>query len=110
MELARAVIELDISQRFPEDDATRVAVDVVDIGSLAFVFWPGELSGAYEQLCQAGTDRHLVLVTNANDYVNYLPAPGQFAEGGYEVDASPFSPAAGEAFVRGVVGLVPRAE
>ena len=61
-------------------------VDVVDVGQLALVFWPGELAGAYEQLCQAGADRHVVLITNANDYVNYLPAPHQFAEGGYEVD------------------------
>ncbi len=76
---------------------------------LALVFWPGELSGAYEQLCQAGTDRHLILVTNANDYVNYLPAPHQFAEGGYEVDSTPFAAAAGQVFVSSVTGLVPRA-
>ena len=70
------------------------------------MFWPGELAGAYEQLCQAGADRHVVLVTNANDYVNYLPAPHQFAEGGYEVDATPFAPEGGAAFVAGITDLV----
>ena len=106
VELARAVIELDIAQRFPEGDSAPVPVSVVDIGPIALVFWPGELAGAYEQLCQAATGRHLILATNANDYVNYLPAPHQFAEGGYEVDASPFAPGAGERFVSGIAKLV----
>jgi hypothetical protein len=106
VELARAVIELDIAQRFPEGDRARVPVSVVEIGPIALVFWPGELAGAYEQLCQASTGRHLILATNANDYVNYLPAPHQFAEGGYEVDASPFAPGAGERFISAITRLV----
>jgi hypothetical protein len=106
VELARAVIELDIAQRFPDGESSNVLVDLVEIGNLVLVFWPGELSGEYERLCQEETNRHVVLVTNSNDYVNYLPAPRQFAEGGYEVDASPFTAEGGLAFVRGVRRLV----
>jgi hypothetical protein len=106
VELARAVIELDIAQRFPEGDNAPVPVSILDIGPIALAFWPGELAGAYEQLCQDASDRHLIVATNANDYVNYLPAPYQFAEGGYEVDASPFAPGAGEQFVAALTSFV----
>jgi len=110
IELARAVIELDISQRFPDGERASVPADLVSIGDLAIVFWPGELAGAYERLCQDESDRAVLLVTNANDYVNYLPAPHQFAEGGYEVDASPFASQAAREFVDGVVRLVSKGE
>lgn len=105
VEAARALIEHDIAQRFPHGDDAEIPVAVVDVGPLAFVFWPGELSGAYEALCQVG-DRHGILVTNANDYVNYLPAREQFGEGGYEVDASPFAATAPDRFVAAVRSLL----
>lgn len=105
VEAARALIEHDISERFPHGDEAGIPVAVVDVGPLAFVFWPGELSGAYEALCQVG-DRHGILVTNANDYVNYLPTREQFGEGGYEVDASPFGATAPDRFVAAVRAIL----
>jgi hypothetical protein len=101
VEAARALIEHDIAERFPHGEEASIPVGVVDVGPLAFVFWPGELSGAYEALCQV-SDRHGILITNANDYVNYLPTREQFAEGGYEVDASPFAASAPDRFVAAV--------
>ena len=102
---ARALIEHDIAERFPHGDDADIPVAVVDIGPLAFVFWPGELSGSYEALCQVG-ERYGILVTNANDYVNYLPTREQFDEGGYEVEASPFAVTAPDRLVAAVQSIL----
>jgi len=102
---ARALIEHDIAERFPHGDEADIPVAAVDVGPLAFVFWPGELSGSYEALCQIG-ERYGILVTNANDYVNYLPTQEQFDEGGYEVEASPFAATAPDRLVAAVQSIL----
>lgn len=91
VEVARALIELDIAERFDRGGPGRLSVGVVRVGELVLLFWPGELSGAYERAFQGHNASHVVTVTNANDNVNYLPTAEQFSEGGYEVDASPFT-------------------
>jgi len=106
VELARALIQDSIVQRFPAGAEARVPVDLLAVGPIAFVFWPGELSGAYESLIQKVTSQHIIVVTNANDYVNYLPTPEQFSEGGYEVESSPFAPTAGDALVHSLAAFL----
>jgi hypothetical protein len=94
-ELGKAMIEEDICLRFPDGESGRVELSVLAAGPLLLVGWPLELSGAYDAALRAEAgDRHLVVATSVNDFLNYLPWRTQFPEGGYEVDATPFAPEA----------------
>ena len=94
VDLQRALIEQDLAERFPDGDTGRARPVAIRLGDeLALVGWPGELSGAYDHAFQAAAQPvHVITATNVCDSVGYLPAYPQFAEGGYEVDASPFLP------------------
>lgn len=108
-DFAKALIQEDICVRFPTGDAGTVDVYGIAIGPLLIVGWPLELSGAYDAAMRAqAPDHHLVVVTTVNDYMNYLPWSDQFAEGGYEVDATPFTVAAPELAVLAIGELARR--
>ena len=65
------------------------------------------MSGAYDRAFQdAAAPVHAIVATSVGDSVGYLPAYEQFAEGGYEVDASPFLPVAAERAVECAGSLV----
>ena len=108
VDLQRALIEQDLAERFPDGDTGRARPVVIQLGDeLALVGWPGELSGAYDHAFQAAAQPvHVITATNVCDSVGYLPAYEQFAEGGYEVDASPFLPDASTRAIDGVARLV----
>lgn len=108
VDLQRALIEQDLAERFPAGDTGRARPVVIRLGEeLALVGWPGELSGAYDHAFQAAAQPvHVITATNVCDSVGYLPAYEQFAEGGYEVDASPFLPDASARAIDGVARLV----
>ncbi len=107
VDLQRAIIEQELSTRFPEGDSGSARLALIRFGDVALLGWPGELSGAYDRAFQdAAAPVHAIVATSVGDSVGYLPAYEQFAEGGYEVDASPFLPVAAERAVECAGSLV----
>jgi hypothetical protein len=67
------------------------------IGDTALVSIPGELFTELGQEIQAGSPfARTILVGLANDSIGYIPPHHCFAEGGFEIEASPLEPGAGE--------------
>jgi len=107
VDLQRAVIEQELCWRFPAGDSGRAQLTLIRVGDVALVGWPGELCGAYDRAFHAaGAPVHTIVATSVGDSVGYLPAYEQFAEGGYEVDASPFLPSAAQLAVERAGSLV----
>jgi hypothetical protein len=76
-----------------------VEVQGVAIDDTVLLTIPGELFTELGQDAQAASPfGRTVLVGLANDSVGYIPPRTCFAEGGFEIEASPFEPGAGEIF------------
>jgi len=101
-ELAQALIQEDLANRYGKATEAEVPFAVVRIGPLRLVTWPGELSGDYERAFQADDATPITTVTSAGGYIGYLPVASQFPEGGYEVVASAFSAEAPDLLIAAV--------
>lgn len=72
----------------------------IRIGSLAFLSCPGEPFLEISQRIVAGSPFEYTLFSGySNGAFGYLPTRQAFDEGGYEIEASPFAPAAAEVLI-----------
>jgi hypothetical protein len=72
----------------------------IRVGSLAFLSCPGEPFLEISQRIVAGSPfPHTLFSGYSNGAFGYLPTRQAFDEGGYEIDASPFAPAAAEVLI-----------
>ena len=67
------------------------------LGELAFVGLGGEVFHEIGQAIKTASPfRHTFVFTHCNDAAGYVPTRASYADGGYEVQSSPFAPGAGE--------------
>jgi hypothetical protein len=72
-------------------------VQYLAIDEIALVTLPGEMFTELGQEIQAASPfARTILVGLANDSIGYIPPRACFAEGGFEIEASPLEPGAGE--------------
>jgi hypothetical protein len=77
------------------------------VGDVAFVGLGGEVFHEIGSAIKAASPfRHTFVITHCNGAAGYLPTKEAYPEGGYEVETSPFGPAAAEAVVREAVRLL----
>ena len=93
-----------------EAEEISVQVQVMRIGNLALVAWPGEM------FCQLGLDLKArspaattFVVELANDYIGYVPTRAGFEQGGYEIwlaRSAKVASGTGEAMVESTLRLL----
>lgn len=70
------------------------------VGDLAFVGWGGEVFNEIGQAIKAASPfRATFIFTHCNGAAGYVPTRPSYAEGGYEVQSSPFAPGADEQLI-----------
>ena len=77
------------------------------IGPVALVGFPGEPFSEIGARVKAGSPfPHTLFSGYTNDYLGYVPIAEAYAEGGYEVDTSPFQPDSADRVVEGSLALL----
>lgn len=77
------------------------------IGPVALVGFAGEPFSEIGARVKAGSPfTHTLFSGYTNDYLGYVPIADAYAEGGYEVDTSPFLPEAADRVVEGRLALL----
>jgi neutral ceramidase len=84
----------------PTDASTPLVVTVACVGDIAFVGLGGEVFTEIGQAIKnASPFSYTFVLTHCNGAAGYLPTRSSYAEGGYEVQSSPFGPGADERLV-----------
>lgn len=87
----------------------RAEIQVISVGSVAFVGVPGELFVELGQrIKKASPFRSTFIVGLANDSIGYIPTLEAYAEGSYEPTSSRLAPGAGEKVAGTAVSLLKR--
>jgi len=72
-------------------------ITVARLGEIAFVGWGGEVFNEVGRKVKSMSPfTHTVVITHCNGAAGYVPIRSSYAEGGYEVQSSPFGPGADE--------------
>lgn len=70
------------------------------VGDVAFVGFGGEVFNKIGQAIKTASPfRSTFILTHCNGAAGYVPTRASYAEGGYEVQSSPFAPGAGEQLI-----------
>lgn len=70
------------------------------VGKVAFLGWGGEVfSELGKKVKETSPFTHTIILTHCNGAAGYVPTASSYAEGGYEVQTSPYAPEAAEALV-----------
>ncbi len=70
------------------------------VGDIAFVGWGGEVFNEIGQAVKSASPfRTTFIFTHSNGAAGYVPTRPSYAEGGYEVQSSPFAPGADERLI-----------
>lgn len=87
----------------------RTEIQVIAIGSVAFVGVPGELFVEFGlEIQQASPFAHTIIVELANDSIGYIPTRVAFEQGGYEPTTSRLLPSGGELITAKAIELLKR--
>jgi len=77
------------------------------VGEVAFVGWGGEVFNEVGKTVKAGSPfRQTFILTHCNGAAGYVPIRASYAEGGYEVQSSPFGPGAAELLAKETLRLL----
>lgn len=70
------------------------------VGKVAFLGWGGEVFNELgKEVKESSPFAHTIVMTHCNGAAGYVPTASSYAEGGYEVQSSPYAPQAAEALV-----------
>jgi len=82
-------------------------ISVGCVGDIAFVGLGGEVFNEIGRAIKAASPfPHTVVMTHCNNASGYVPTRASYAEGGYEVQSSPFAPGADERLTEAAVRLL----
>jgi hypothetical protein len=93
----------------PENNRPPVAFNITvgRVGDIAFVGLGGEVFNEIGKAIKSGSPfPHTIVITHCNGAAGYLPPKQYYPEGGYEIQTSPFAPAAAELVVHEVGRLL----
>ncbi|MGH7972786.1 MAG: neutral/alkaline non-lysosomal ceramidase N-terminal domain-containing protein [Limisphaerales bacterium] len=79
------------------NSTTPLNITVARLGEIAFVGWGGEVFNEVGRKVKSLSPfAYTVVMTHCNGAAGYVPIRSSYAEGGYEVQSSPFGPGADE--------------
>jgi len=77
------------------------------VGDVAFLGLGGEVVNEIGRAIEAASPfPHTLVITHSNGAAGYLPTREAYPEGGYDVETSPFAPAAAEKVVEEALRLL----
>jgi len=111
VDVFQASQRLAIAEKFYAADTPpltrRIEQQAVRIGDAVFVTIPGEVFSEIGKAIKDGSPAKKTFVIGlVNTYWDYMPTAREYAEGDYEVDASPYSPEAGQVCVDSALELI----
>lgn len=111
VDVFQATQRLAIAEKFyaseTPPETRRIEQQAVRIGDAVFVTIPGEVFSEIGKAIKDGSPAEKTYVIGlVNTYWDYMPTAREYSEGDYEVDASPYSPEAGQVCVDSALELV----
>lgn len=107
-EVRRAEIRAGVAERYAGRNVERLEVQIVAAGDdVALVAVPGEPFVEVQQEVKSRSPyEHTLFSGYSNAGIAYLPTADAYSEGGYEVDVTPFAPAAADRLIDAVVATL----
>jgi hypothetical protein len=103
----RARMAADKAQQYAGRREVEAELHGIRLGPVGLVGFPGEpFSEIGARIKAASPLPHALFSGYTNDYLGYLPTTAAYAEGGYEVDTSPFLPGSDDRVVEAALALL----
>ncbi|CAG7654401.1 neutral/alkaline non-lysosomal ceramidase N-terminal domain-containing protein [Paenibacillus allorhizosphaerae] len=103
----RASLALERSRQFYGRSEADIEVHVQRIGEAVVVGVPLEpFSAIGKKIREASPFRYTLFGGYTNGWFGYLPTGGDYPDGGYEVETTPFSPSAAERLIERVIAII----